>query len=348
MNRNNGSFDDYLAGLDTKTFSSSKKEIDRTYRAVMKKAGLKRKAPKAKRIGRVCLIAAAAVTCTAVTAAAAGFNVGELFRGYFEHGTRAAGSAASLTQSQILVLDKSGKPVGQSVTDNGTTITVKAIMGDKSKAYLLLDVTAPVGSWLKRDDYDFEEDRIDFHHQNGEGSSSTGWDLLSQPDANPNDNKKTFLLRISSVGLDLQGRNISLSLVNLSIPGKEKLSFDPVIKGTWKFDFTLDYPTASKELTVNRVTHYKGCDNKAYEYIVKRVSLSAFSVIADLSGKNMTRLGIPSSITIRYRNGTQATLPYPGGAGCSTGCTLVKSFDKPVDIDSISSVTIGDLTVPVS
>lgn len=356
MNRNNGSFDDYLAGLDTKTFSSSKKEIDRTYRTVMKKAGLKRKAPKVKRIGRVCLIAAAAVTCTAVTAAAAGFNVGELFRGYFERDSRnASGSAASLTQSQILVLDKSGKPVGQSVTDNGTTITVKAAVCDKNSAYILLDVTAPEGTILDRGDYGFEEMSIDFHDTDNKGKG-LNWVLCDQKDENTRDNKKAYVLHINSSGLDLQGREIGLSMKNLSTLREDGSTYDYAAKGSWKFDFKLGDGTDPKKLTVKKTAHYIGTNltkNAALECTVETVSLSALSATVDFSGSNLwdshNYPEIPGYMTIQYRDGTKVTTTHNGpGHGDKQNYTTSYLFDAPIDIDSISSVTIGDLTVPVS
>lgn len=361
MNRNDGGFCDYLAGLETKTFSSPKKEIDRTYRAVMKKAGLNRKAPKTKRIGRVCLIAAAAVACTAVTAAAAGFNVGGLFRGYFERGTQAAAgapeSAASLTRSQIMVLDKSGRPVNRSVTDNGTTITVKAAVADKNSAYILLDVTAPEGTILDRDDYGFEEMSIDLHDADEKGKN---WNsvLCDQKDENTRDNKKTYVLRINSSGLDLQGREIGLSLTNLSTLREDGLTYDYdyAAKGSWKFDFKLGGGTDPKKLTVKRTAHYIGTNltkNATLECTVETVSLSALSATVDFSGGNLLDSHnypeIPGYMTIQYRDGTKITTTHNGpGHGDKQNYTTSYAFDAPIDVDSISSVTIGDLTVPVS
>lgn len=379
MNRNNGGFYDYLAGLDTKTFSSSKKEIARTYRAVMKKAGLKRKAQGTKRIGRVCLIAAAAVVCTAATAAAAGFNVGELFRGYFEHGARAAagasGSTASLTQSQILVLGKSGKPVDQSVTDNGTTVAVKAVTGDQNDAYILLDVTAPQGTKLDRNDYSFYRGdsvtEMDLLEKGGAGITgygwSGGWDYTTLQDAAPEDNRVQIVLSLNFSGIDLRGKEVRLSFKNITVPDKNrKTEYLPVIQGEWNLEVPLDYTSPSKELTVNRLTHFKPyADPKTpagdreensettLPCTVKTIRLSSLSAVVVYGSDKTAAEGhanpTPSTLTIHFKDGTQAAMQGigPGMAG-DTESTRSYLFNAPVDIDSISSVTVGDLTVPVS
>ena len=372
MNRIDSDFDEYLAGLDTKTFSSSKKEIERTYRAVLKKTGLKRKTAGPKKVGRICLIAAAAVVCTAVSAAAAGFNVGELFRGYFEHDARAAAdipaSAASLTQSQIAVLDKSGKTIEQSVTDNGMTVTLKAAVCDQSSAYLLLDVTAPEGTVLDRDDYSFiiklaELDIDDV------GNYSGSCELRLLKDNDPTDNKKSFVLEMGYSGFDMRGRTFHLELSDFSTLRQEKAEdyFTPVVKGDWTFDpITLQSDTATKELTVNQVTHFNSNAHSnapadvgskkaetSDQCTVDSISLSSFSAIVHFTGKDLKTKGdsfaVPNSLALNLKDGTKVDVPFcDGGSSYKTKAYYVWRFDEPVDVNSVSSVTLGDLTVPVS
>ncbi|MBE6829952.1 MAG: hypothetical protein E7519_07055 [Ruminococcaceae bacterium] len=62
---------------------------------------------------------------------------------------------------------------------------------------ILLDVAAPEGTVLDEDKYEFEDIPIDFHNIADNKGNSAGWDISTQKDENPNDNKKSFVIRIS-------------------------------------------------------------------------------------------------------------------------------------------------------
>ncbi len=293
-----------------------------------------------------------------MTAAASGINLGSLFRGYFErsdpNGANGTKPAVNLTESQVETLNKSGAVLNQSVTDKGTTVTVKAAVGDKSGAYILLDVTAPEGTVLDRDDYDFEEMPIDFHVDNtkkkgGEGFSIS-WDIFNQKDENPSDNQKAFVLRISSAGLDLQGREIGLSLVNLSTQGKKKLTFDHVVEGQWNLNFKLDYSSDTKDLAVDKEAHYTG-----YTSTIKNISLSPLSAavtsVYEENSQSDKSVDVPPlpDLIVAYRDGTTQTIQQNGpGSGGKNGFTSLYCFDAPIELSNVASIALGDLTIPIS
>lgn len=370
---NNHEFLDYLGTLETTERTDTEQATERTRRAVLSKAGLKRRPAGTKRFGRVLLIAAAVCVCAAVTAAAAGVDVGGLFRGYFEKGTAVSAvggteskSPSSLTQSQMGVLDKSGTAVNQSVTDNGTTVTLKAAVCDRSSAYLLLELTAPEGTKLSRNDYNFDDSSLDFTASGTQGYSA-GWDVKALKDSNPDDNRKSFMLHYSIAGVDLRGRQVKLSLKNLSTPSTKKMDYDHVIEGTWNFKpFTLQSDAKTKDLTVHKAAHFKPwvnpqapaaerkkAEKESYQCTVNTVKISSLSLLADFSGKSSGKEGddpaVPFSIVLHLKNGTQIQVENNGpGIGSGTGTSTSYEFDAPVDVEQISSVTIGDLTVPVS
>jgi|GEM_PF-2941734 len=344
---------DFLASfenINTQSSPSRKKEVDGTYQAVMRKAGLKTKTPHLKKTGRILLIAAAIAVCSVVTAAAYGLGAGNLFKTYFENGDpRKAQPGVSLSESQVAGMDKAGILLNRSATDNGTVINIRAAMGDKNCAYLLLDVTAPTGTVLNKDEYEFEDMPIDFYddefykipNQNG---GSAGWDILTQKDENPNDNKKSFVISVGCAGINLQNREIKMTLKNLSVPSG-KLTYTPVVKGEWKFNFKLDYDTASKIIKVNKVSH----DSNGYATI-PAVNLSALS--ADVTFINMkyrsgTELYKPPKMIIYYKDGTQDVIMNGGGTGDEDCYTKVYKFNAPMDFNKVEKISIGDVEIPI-
>lgn len=342
--------------IDTGSPHSQKKEINGTYQAVMKEAGLRKNTPSIKKSGRVLLLVAAIAAFTVVTAAAYAFGAGNLFKGFFEsNGSKVNGAkpTASLSESQVQTLDKSGAVLSQSVTNNGTTITIRAAVGDKYSAYILLDMVAPEGTKLTRDDYDFAELSIDFHEANRKVISAN-YVISVQNDENPTDNKKSFVLKISTTVLDLRGRELGLSFGDLStLPQDGRAIFEHVIEGTWKFNSKLDYDTDSKEIAVNQVTHCEGAiENKivTVESTVKTVSLSPLSAVVQYSGnfKDSHDFQVPHSLTIRYKDGTQVTTQKNGSGWSSrTHGEFSYLFDAPINLKNVVSITLGDLEIPI-
>lgn len=383
MTQNSHDFLDYLGGLETEAVPSGKKEIDAACAAVLKKAGLKRKAFGTRKAGRVLLVAAAVMVCAAATAAAAGLDVGEMFRGYFEQGGvkrsyGASAAPATMTQSQVGTLNKSGSTPHISATDNGTTIAVKAVAGDENNAYILFDVTAPEGTKLDRDDYSFERDdnkegmailEKDGSIPHSDGGWSGGWGYTTMKDADPGDNKIQIVLNINYTGLDLRGKEVRLNLKNITVPDpKRKTQYLPVLKGEWKLTIPLDYTSTSKKLTVNKPVRFNLADavnpsapaaerekvsKEFHQCTVNSIRLSSLSVLAGFSGTSSGEKGdgltVPFSLTLKLKDGSQVKVENNGpGTGSKTTLTTSYRFDAPIDVGSISSVTIGDLTVPVS
>jgi Chloramphenicol O-acetyltransferase len=348
MNAYDDDFLDYLGELDTKTGAVSKKEEERTYTLLLKKTALKRTPSAAKKCGRVLLIAAAVVTCAAVTAAASGVNLGSLFRGYFEQNAANSGSkpetAAVLTDSQVETLDKSGSMLNQSAVDNGTTITVKAAVGDKSGAYILLDVVAPEGTVLDRDDYTFNKMGIYVQSKNSKivySYESNGRNISAQKDTDPKDNKKSFILKFSGSWLDLTDTDIDLALSDLVIYGQ------PVLKGNWNLKFHLNFDTSIKHISVDKLIKYN-----TEPIIIDKVDLSPFSAVVDFTFQDHNLVGanfpIPDMV-VTLSDHTQQTITC---TSCMTdssgkyGSSYV--FNEPLDLSKVKSISFGELKIPVN
>lgn len=337
--------------IDLQSSSSQQKEIDGTYQAVMKKAGLGKKIPVVKKYSRILLIAAIIMAFSVVTAAAYVFGTGKLFKGYFENGDpRKAQPGVSLSESQVAGMDKAGVLLNRSATDNGTVINIRAAMGDKNCAYLLLDVIAPTGTVLNKDEYEFEDMPIDFYDDEfyknpNQSGSSAGWDILTPKDANPNDNKKSFVISIGCAGINLQNREIKMTLKNLSVPSG-KLTSTPIIKGEWKFTFKLDYETDSKIIKMNKVSH----DSDGYATIqtVSLSELSANVTFINTKYRIGTNFYHPPKMIVHYKDGTQDEIMNGGGTGDENSYTKVYRFNAPMDFNKVEKINIGDVEVPIA
>ncbi len=336
--------------INTQSSRSLKKEVDGTYQVVMQMAGLKMKTPHLKKTGRILFIAAAVAACTVVTAAAYVLGTGNLFKEYFQSGDpRKAQPGVSLSESQVTGMDKAGILLNRSATDNGTVINIRAAMGDKNCAYLLLDVTAPTGTVLNKNEYEFEDMPINFYDDEfyknpNQSGGSAGWDILTQKDENPNDNKKSFVISVGCAGIKLQNREIKMTLKNLSV-STGKLTCTPVIKGEWKFNFKLDYDTDSKIIKVNKVSH----DSNGYATIpaVNLSTLSADVTFIDMKYRSGTKLYIPPKMKVYYKNGTQDEIMNGAGTGDGDSYTKVYRFNAPMDFNKVEKITIGDVEIPI-
>jgi len=336
--------------IDTKLPPQNKQQNEETYRLTMAAAGLQKPIKRIKK--RTCiLLAAAIVMIFSVSAGAYELTTGSLFKNYFAKTESNSGAVNSLTESQVAKINEAGTLLNQVVTNNGTTIQIRAAVGDKSCAYILLDVTAPKGTVLDKDNYEFAEMPIEFHNaisktQKGEGSSIS-WDITAQKDTIPNDNKKSLVIRINCAGIDLQNRNIQMTLKDLSLPNG-KLAYTTVVKGEWKFDMKLDYSTVSKNIQVNKVTHYS--DDYS---TIQTVSLSTLSASVKFSDQKVQDnpdykdiFRVPDLI-VEMKDGTHSTILSGAGSGDQGSFSTAYQFTAPLDFDKVAKITLGDVEIPI-
>lgn len=354
MTNDNPEFLDYLADLETETSPSTKKQIDGTVTAVLGKVGLKRKLTGKKKIGRVLLIAAAVAVCAVVTAMAAGVNIGDMFRGCFTAFNPMSNHSEStnLTQGQLEVLNKTGTVVNQSVTSNGTTITIKAIAGDKHHALFLTEIDAAKGKILT--DQHFSDLRFGEFSVSlpGTEDSQKGWSGSGGAVPEKSSNSKiAYLWEIQSSGLDLKGQEVKLVIKDIK-DYKDRVT----ATGNWTFNFKLNFGDSKiKEIEISKTIRYqiasKSGKNTVMQCTAKTLKLSALSVSVDYSGRSLCADGhqqVPNWVIIHRRNGKDLFLPNGDGNGDSKKLTVLYQANEPLDLDNIVSVTIGDLTIPVT
>lgn len=172
-------------------------------------------------------------------------------------------------------LQPSGQEVMQQASDNGATLTVEQVVGDRHSVYVLLDFLAPEGVVLDKDSYDWEDAWV-----NAEGSTGCGYYFEMLPDDNPADNHIRIMLCLSTNN-SLQGDTLNLNLGNLRAYDPATYDYMTAVAGSWKLNFKLDY-----------IPNYQVIDQDATIKLgeatarVESIEISPISLILDIDIDN--------------------------------------------------------------
>ena len=217
-----------------------------------------------RRFGVRLLIAAAIISMMAVTAFAAEnvFQAGDWFRGLFND---------EISDGQVEVINELGADFApQTITSEGTTITLSAAYGDENVLFMYFRVVAPEGTVLPDGiTYDF----YDYNTQNwnvlelpeGVDYAKHGYSLDIEPlaDADPSDNHKDFLVKIESQsGNGIRFNDGKSKLYHITgiyeqvtdVDGDED-AYVPLATGDFTFDVGLCNAAEMIELDVGGLTY---------------------------------------------------------------------------------------------
>ena len=154
--------------------------------------------------------------------------------------------------------DRSSAPVGKSVTVDGWTATITDCVGDDYNIYLGIEIEAPEGTVLDRDDYRAWVECSDDNDQLVAGYS-TGWWLVRLPDSAPNDNRVQFYYQQSSFTGGETGIKLHLKLTDFfhsPVWNEEKKEYDTtnLWEGTWDFgEISLEFTDTTARLCPNQI-----------------------------------------------------------------------------------------------
>lgn len=119
-----------------------------------------------------------------------------------------------------------------------------------------------------------------------------------------------------------------------------------VINGGWTVTFPLDYNAEERVISVNEQFTKYGLNFS----VITEVRLSAVSLDVYHDEFNGTFGGNMYDAVIKLDSGDEFTVTVTVGTGsCERGKEAVLSytFYKPIDIDSVESITIGNVVIPV-
>ena len=226
---------DYKKEMSELRFTEIQKKALAEAAASAARTPAKRRRP----VFRTALIAAAMAAVLVVGSSAAGIlpSPAEIFTPLF-------GGAAAQTE----VIDKIGRPIGASDTDNGITITAEAIMGDQYNAVIVYTLTRDDGERFLPEGKSLDETHLMIDGFNGaswvRGCTQGGsWFV----DEDPEDNRIQLVETASSNAVMTKG-TANASFEDLQYWNTETEQAELLYPGKWKLRFEVDYEDCSLHL----------------------------------------------------------------------------------------------------
>lgn len=272
--------------------------------------------------------------------------------------------------SQTEIIDRIGRPVGASCSNNGVTVTADAIMGDKDMVTIAYTLTFDDPAALKKLSEPGENGTIagsvdgNVYVDGEHGGQGQSWLI----DKNPNDSSIQYFAQFSVESPGLMGRTVRTHINSLVVPraGKELPEYKKILTGPWDLKFQLNYEDSSVTIPAPKSVNFNGTKATIQEATVSCVGVSVrYNIDRSIehdnnSGKmsqnmeeSMDAVGnIPLIVTFKDGHVEDATSHSGYFANkLDNGTTDVHKtwpFSQVCDTDKIASVQIGDTVIPMN
>lgn len=272
--------------------------------------------------------------------------------------------------SQTEIIDRIGRPVGASCSNNGVTVTADAIMGDKDMVTTAYTLTFDDPAALKKLSEPGENGTIagsvdgNVYVDGEHGGQGQSWLI----DKNPNDSSIQYFAQFSVESPGLMGRTVRTHINSLVVPraGKELPEYKKILTGPWDLKFQLNYEDTSVTIPAPKSVNFNGTKATIQEATVSCVGVSVrYNIDRSIehdnnSGKmsqnmeeSMDAVGnIPLIVTFKDGHVEDATSHSGYFANkLDNGTTDVHKtwpFSQVCDTDKIASVQIGDTVIPMN
>lgn len=272
--------------------------------------------------------------------------------------------------SQTEIIDRIGRPVGASCSNNGVTVTADAIMGDKDMVTIAYTLTFDNPAALKKLSEPGENGTIagsvdgNVYVDGEHGGQGQSWLI----DKNPNDSSIQYFAQFSVESPGLMGRTVRTHINSLVVPraGKELPEYKKILTGPWDLKFQLNYEDTSVTIPAPKSVNFNGTKATIQEATVSCVGVSVrYNIDRSIehdnnSGKmsqnmeeSMDAVGnIPLIVTFKDGHVEDATSHSGYFANkLDNGTTDVHKtwpFSQVCDTDKIASVQIGDTVIPMN
>lgn len=272
--------------------------------------------------------------------------------------------------SQTEIIDRIGRPVGASCSNNGVTVTADAIMGDKDMVTIAYTLTFDDPAALKKLSEPGENGTIagsvdgNVYVDGEHGGQGQSWLI----DKNPNDSSIQYFAQFSVESPGLMGRTVRTHINSLVVPraGKELPEYKKILTGPWDLKFQLNYEDTSVTIPAPKSVNFNGTKATILEATVSCVGVSVrYNIDRSIehdnnSGKmsqnmeeSMDAVGnIPLIVTFKDGHVEDATSHSGYFANkLDNGTTDVHKtwpFSQVCDTDKIASVQIGDTVIPMN
>ncbi|MBS6349138.1 MAG: DUF4179 domain-containing protein [Oscillospiraceae bacterium] len=305
-------------------------------------------------------VAAALLMTMGVGAAVTLTPAGEVFASVF-------GGAPAQTE----ILDRMGVPIGASDTADGVTITADAIIGDTYSYAVVYSIARDDGRPLAEDltplggvegPLPLTFDQSDTFVGMLGGSHGTAYFY----DADPADNAIQYV-EMMTADTPIEPGTATATFQNLYLRGKDIQDRTLLAEGKWKIRFQFDFPDSSVSLDAGQTFQLSGM-----EATLDGVTLSPLSIQVDYTvweelvwdhqdqadgqmgehdREQSYRFFESLPVTVNFTDGTALDLSGNGGGirpeDGKTVCQKGRVFEEILDLSTVESVTVGDITLPV-
>lgn len=342
---------DYRRGLDALQFTPEQKKA-LTAQVVRTAAG-ETAAPRRRPMRRTLVLAAAAALVLAL-GVGAGATVLKLASVSF---------APIFGTAQTEIIDKIGRPIDASCTDNGVTITADAIIGDKYNACIVYSITNADGSPLTLPE---GVEYVHFASSDTALRSTGGQHGSSWSVTDPETGHLQYVQTISA-NEPLKLGATKATFRDLTYFDEETQTAKTLLEGDWTLKFDVDYEDSAIVLSAGQTF-----TNDGVGFTIDSISLSPVAIqvryTADRApdwGDDQESGRMPPAMAqeeARFQSGISmlvtladgSTLDFSDSAGGSISptkhgadCTKSTVFEQILPLEDVVSVTFGDVVFPV-
>lgn len=297
---------------------------------------------------RICALGAAAALAGALCLGAAA-------SGALKPAAQAFGAVFGTAPAQTEIIDRIGHPLDARATVDGVTVQADAIIGDTYSYAIVYSIYREDGQPITADPdpnrdgalaLRFGDWDTDVGHMGG--MHGTAWFF----DEDPADNAVQFV-QLLTADAPLEPGTATVHLTDL----KQGIGEDAALlaEGSWELRFDFAFEDSSLELPGGQSFTVNGASAVLNSVAVSPLSLRIdYTVETGLSSSSGTADSTPTPqpVFLTLTDGSRIDLTGFGGGvrpeGDSLRCELSGVFDQIFPLDTIESITIGEVTLPVN
>lgn len=297
---------------------------------------------------RICALGVAAALAGALCLGAAASGV-------LKPAAQAFGTVFGTAPAQTEIIDRIGRPLDARATVDGVTVQADAIIGDTYSYAIVYSIYREDGQPITADPdpnrdgalaLRFGDWDTDVGHMGG--MHGTAWFF----NEDPADNAVQFV-QLLTADAPLEPGTATVHLTDL----KQGIGEDAALlaEGSWELRFDFAFEDSSLELPGGQSFTVNGASAVLNSVAVSPLSLRIdYTVETGLSSSSGTADSAPTPqpVFLTLTDGSRIDLTGFGGGvrpeGDSLRCELSGVFDQILPLDTIESITIGEVTLPVN
>lgn len=302
---------------------------------------------------RVCALGAAAALAGALCLGAAASGV-------LKPAAQAFGAVFGTAPAQTEIIDRIGYPLNASDTANGVTVQADAIIGDTYSYAIVYSIFREDGQPLADDlvpdgeDYlplRFDDWGADVGHMGGMHGTAYFFD------EDPADNAVQFV-ELLTADSPLKPGTATVELRDLELYSND--DYRLLAGGSWNLRFDFAFEDCSLTWDGGQALTVNGAAARLNSVSLSPLSFRVdYTVSASLPKTDDDRIDPTADaylqaldISLTLTDGTRVKLENSGGGlqpeGDSLRCEKSGIFEEIIPLDTIESITIGDVTLPVA